>query len=213
MKGVRFGTNHSFNEWGLVLVNKEIGSPKPKVKQIDIEGSDGVIDLTDFFGGVKYGNRSLSFTFKKANITQKEYMTLYSEILQEIHGKQRQVILDDDPGHFYWGRVTVNQWKSNKNIGEIVIEVDAEPWKQEVTDTQFTQNVNGTATITLVNGQMPVVPTVTTSASFTITFNGNTATYPADSTQIPELELSAGTNRMTVKGTGTITFAYRKGWL
>lgn len=213
MKGVRFGTYHSYNEWGLVLTGKEIKSPQPKVKQIDIEGSDGVIDLTDFFGGVKYGNRSLSFTFKKSNITQKEYMTLYSEVLQAIHGKQMQVILDDDSGFFYWGRVSVNQWKSNKNIGEVVIEVEAEPYKQEVTDTQFIQNVNGTATITITNGQMPVVPTVTTTSSFTITFNGYTATYPADSTKIPELELSAGTNRMTVKGTGTITFAYRKGWL
>lgn len=213
MKGVRFGTYHSYNEWGLVLVKKEIGSPQPKVKQIDIEGSDGVIDLTDFFGGVRYSNRSLSFTFAKSNITQKEYMTLYSEILQTMHGKQMQVILDDDPGHFYWGRVSVNQWKSNKNIGEVVIEVDAEPYKREVTDTQFIQNVNGSATITLNNGQMPVVPTVTTTDSFTITFNGHTDTYPANSTEIPELELQAGTNRMTVKGTGTITFAYRKGWL
>lgn len=213
MKGIWFGTNHSYNKWGLVLTDKKISSPEPKVKQIEIEGSDGMLDLTDFFGKVKYKNRSLSFTFKTVNASQKDFLALYSEVQNEIHGKTLQVILDDDPQHFYYGRVTINEWKSNKSIGEIIIDVDAEPWKREVTDTQSTWEINGTSTITLTNGKMPVVPTVTNTDSVTITFNGHTGTYPANSTEIPELELTEGTNRMTVNGTGTITFAYRKGWL
>lgn len=46
MKGVTFGSYHSFNSWGLILQSKEIKAPKPKINQIDIEGGDG-----GYYGG------------------------------------------------------------------------------------------------------------------------------------------------------------------
>ena len=213
MKGVRFGTIHSYDEWGLILSSKEIGTAEPKTKQIEIEGGNGVIDLTDFFGGVKYQNRLLSFNFTKQNVSPKEYLALFSTIQNAIHGKTMQVILDDDMGYYYYGRVSVNEWKSRKNIGEIVIEVDAEPFKTEVTSTIRTYNINGNATIILPNDKKPAIPIVTNDESFSITYNGYTATYPANSTSIPELELEEGDNYMRLVGTGTISFEYRKGRL
>lgn len=53
MKGVKFGGLHSYTEWGLILSEKEIKAPKPKKIEFEIEGSDGVLDYTDFFGGVR----------------------------------------------------------------------------------------------------------------------------------------------------------------
>ena len=213
MKGVRFGTIHSFDEWGLVLTSKEIGAAVPKTRQIEIEGGNGVIDLTDFFGGVKYKNRLLSFNFIKPNISSSESLALYERVQNEIHGKERQVILDDDPGYYYYGRISVNEWKSKKNYGEIAIEVDAEPFKTEVTSTIRIFDINGSANIVIPNDKKPAIPTVTNEESFTITYNGYTATYPANSTIIPELELQEGNNQMRVVGTGRITFEFMKGRL
>lgn len=143
MKGVKFGGIHSYNEWGLILSEKEIKSPKPKTTEIEIEGSDGVLDYTEFFGGVKYENRSLSFTFRKANIAPADFLALYSEVQNALHGKKMQVILDDDPEFYYYGRVSINEWKSNKRIGEIVIEVDAEPYKYKINRTSQTAGLTG----------------------------------------------------------------------
>lgn len=213
MKGVKFGNYHSYYEWGLILSEKEIGSPEPKVNQIEIEGSDGVLDLTDFFGGVKYKNRSLSFTFSKMGIVPDGFLALYSLVQDLLHGKKMQVILDDDPNHFYYGRVTINEWKSNKNIGEIVIEVDAEPFKQEMYETVVRQTVSSNANIVLANSKMPVVPTITTTSEFLISFGGYNDSYSAGTFTIPELELGEGDNNIYVEGTGTITFSYRKGRL
>ena len=213
MKGVKFGDFHSYDEWGLILQKKEIGAPEPKTNQIEIEGGDGVLDLTDFFGEVKYKNRSLSFTFAKPEITQSAFLALYSVVQGAIHGKKMKVILDDDPNCFYYGRVTINKWKSDRNIGEIVIEVDAEPYKQEIGVSSFMQNVKSNATLSIINSKMPVVPKITSNAEFLISFGGFNEIYPSGTFTIPELELKEGINQVYVEGTGTITFEYRRGWL
>jgi len=213
MKGVTFGNYHSFYEWGLILKEKEIKAPKPKVQQIEIEGSDGVLDFTEFFGEVKYNNRSLSFTFSKMNIVPDGFMALYSVVQNAIHGKKMQVVLDEDPASFYFGRVTVNEWKSNKNLGEIVIEVDAEPYKMKAAETVISKAVSGTASIILPNSRKRVVPVITTNAGMTISFGGYSGTFSAGTFTIPELELIEGNNTVTVAGTGNISFRYREGGL
>lgn len=213
MKGVKFGNYHSYNEWGLILGSKEISSPEPKVNQIEVEGGDGVLDLTEFFGEVKYKNRKLSFTFSKLGVVPDGFLALYSVVQNAIHGKSMQVILDDDPNYFYYGRVTVNEWKSNRTIGEIVIEVDAEPYKMKLSETVVTKAVAGTDTIVLTNSRKRVVPTITTTASMNFSFGSYSATVGAGTFIIPELELKEGNNTVTVTGTGTVTFRYQEGGL
>ena len=213
MKGVIFDGLHSYYEWGLILTEKELKSPDIKTHTVEIEGSNGVLDFTDFFGAVKYENRQLSFKFIKTNIVPDGFLSLYSLVQDTLHGKKMQVILDDDPAYFYYGRVSINEWKSNKGIGEIVIEVDAEPFKQSITETTITRTVSGSASITLVNDKMPVVPTITTNTEFMIDIGSFNDVYSAGTFQIPELELGEGNNQIYVEGTGTITFKYRKGGL
>lgn len=213
MKGVSFGGLHSYTEWGLILSEKEIESPQPKTKTVDVEGADGVLDYTEAFGDVKYQNRQLSFKFYKANIVPDEFLALFSVVQNALHGKKMQVILDDDPAFYYYGRVTINEWKSNKRIGEIVIEVDAQPYKLKVAETVITQAVTDSAEITLTNSRKPVVPTITTDAAMTLVFGGYTAAVEAGTFRLPELQLQEGQNTVTVTGTGNITFTYREGSL
>ena len=213
MKGVKFGGLHSFYEWGLILSEKEIEPPKPKTKTVDVEGADGVLDYTEAFGDVKYQNRQLSFKFYKASIVPDGFLALFSVVQNALHGKKLQVILDDDPAHYYLGRVTINEWKSNKRLGEITIEVDADPYKYKVTETVVTRAVTGSADIILTSSRKPVVPTITTNAAMTIAFGGYTAAVQAGTFRLPELQLREGQNAVKVTGTGNITFSYREGSL
>lgn len=213
MKGVKFNGFHSYYEWGLILTEKELKSPDIKTYTVELEGSNGVLDFTDFFGAVKYENRKLTFKFIKTNIVPDGFLSLYSLVQDTLHGQKVQVILDDDPAYFYYGRVSINDWKSNKGIGEIVIEVDAEPFKQSITETVVTKTVSSSASIILDNDKMPVVPTITTNAEFLIDFGSYNEVFSAGTFQIPELELGEGANNIYVEGTGTITFKYRKGRL
>lgn len=213
MKGVKFDGLHSYDEWGLILTEKELKSPDIKTHTVEIEGINGVLDYTDFFGAVKYENRQLTFKFIIPKVEAQGFLYLYSLVQDTLHGKKMQVILDDDPAYFYYGRVSINEWKSNKSIGEIVIEVDAEPFKQSISETSVARSVSGSAGITLDNDKMPVVPTITSNAEFLIDFGSYNDIYPAGTFQIPELELGEGSNYIYVEGTGTITFRYRKGRL
>lgn len=213
MKGVQFGNYHSFYEWGLILSSKEINRAEPKIKHIEIEGSDGVLDLTEFSGEVKYKNRTLLFNFKKANIVQDGYLALYSLVQNKIHGKVMNVILDDDPNYYYRGRVSINDWKSDKNIGLIVVEVDAEPYKYKLTETVVTQAVTDSVTVTLSNTRKRVVPIIDITGNINLTFGSNYYSLGAGRYELPQVQLEEGNNSILLAGTGTVTFTYREGSL
>ena len=212
MKGITFGSLHSFNNLHLILSQKTIGTPSPKREVIDVPGGDGVLDLTEFFGAVKYNNRQLSFEFSTM-VPQSQFMSLFSEVQNALHGKKMRIILDDDPEWFYMGRISVSEWKADRNIGKLTIDCDCEPYKQSIYTTTVTKIVASNATISLANDKMPTVPTIETTAEFLISFGGYNDLYPAGTFTIPELELWEGNNQVYVEGNGAIYFTYRKGRL
>lgn len=131
MKGVTFGTKHSWNDFRLILSDKEIGFPEPKTETVDIPGMDGVLDLTETFGKVYYANRKLSFTFTILPPV-KEHLATIDELTEYLHGKHMKIILDEDSDYYYEGRCKINSFKSDKTIGTIVIDCDVAPFKKAV---------------------------------------------------------------------------------
>lgn len=213
MKGVKFDSLHSFYEWGLILQSKTIEAPTPKEYKIDIEGADGELDFTEAFGDVKYSNRNISMEFVKLNINYDGFAALYSQVQDIVHGQKMKIIFDDDPNHYYVGRVYIKEWKSEKSYGKISITVDAEPYKLQLQPTTVTHAITGTAEIVLANSRMPVVPKITTDAAMTFSFGGITKAVNAGTFSIPELELKQGNNSVNATGTGNVTFKYQEGRL
>ena len=129
MKGITFVNYHSFRDFRLILSpNNAIGTPTPKYELIDIPGGDGMLDFTEAFGEVKYGNRPLSFEFSPM-VPQSEFMSLFATVQNALHGQKMKIILDDDPDWYYIGRITVSEWKANRLIGKLTIDCDCEPFK------------------------------------------------------------------------------------
>lgn len=118
MKGVSFGTYHSYADFSLILTSKEIAAPKTKTVKIDVEGADGSIDLTDFFGEPKYEDCTHKFQFSTI-VPQSEFLTLFSTIKNAIHGKKLRIVLDDDPLFYYVGRCFVSSFTSEKTLGKL----------------------------------------------------------------------------------------------
>lgn len=131
MKGITFGEYHSYRDLHLILAEKTIGTPAPKTELIDIPGSDGVLDFTEFFDGVKYKNRELSFEFSTL-VPQSEFMTLFALVQNALHGQKMMISLDADPEWYYIGRITVSEWKADKRIGKLTIDCDCEPYRYRV---------------------------------------------------------------------------------
>ena len=212
MRGVSFLGFHSFRDLHLLMTSKEIGSPEVKRQTIDIEGADGELDFTDFFGEAKYTNAQHRFEFESIQ-PRNEQLSQFTDIKNKLHGKKGRIILDDDPSFFYVGRCFVSSYKNEKCIGRISIECDCEPYKYKVDETVVTQAVNGVADVRLTNARKRAVPLVTieTSATLNIVYGGvNVWDLAAGSYMLPELELAEGENIVTVTGTGSVSFRWRE---
>ena len=183
-----------------------------KQKNVSVDGADGSLDYTDFFGEPKYGNAPLKFPFATI-VPKSDFLTHFSFVKNALHGKKMRIILDGDPLFYYMGRCHVSSFTNDKNIGMVSIEVDCEPYKYKLEKTVVSRAVNGTETITLTNGRKRAVPEVTieTESSLNIVYQAsNIWDLGRGSYTLPELELVEGENAVTVTGTGTITFTWQE---
>lgn len=215
MKGVSFHGFHSFRDLHLLMTGKEIGAPEVKRQTIDIEGADGELDYTDFFGEPKYMNAQHRFEFESIQ-PRNEQLQQFTDIKNKIHGKKGRIILDDDPSFFYVGRCFVSKYTNEKNIGRISVDCDCEPYKYKLAETVVTRAVDGVEDITLTNARKRAVPLVTirTDTSMGVVYGADQIwELAAGSYMLPELELVEGDNHVTVTGTGTITFTWQEGVL
>lgn len=215
MKGIIFGTLHSYRDLRLILESKEMGAPEVKVNKIDIPGADSALDLTDFFGEPKYDDVKHKFQFTSIE-PQDTFLTQFSEIKNAIHGKKVRIILDDDPSFFYIGRCFVSAFTNDKGIGTVSVECECEPYKYKLAKTTVSKAVNGTEAITLTNGRKRAVPeiSITTDTSLNIVYQTyNIWDLGSGSYTLPDLELTEGANTVTVTGVGNITFTWQEAML
>ncbi len=192
-----------------------MGSPTVKVRKVDVEGADGALDYTDFFGEAKYENATHKFNFSTI-VPQNEFLSQFSTVKNALHGKKVRIILDDDPNFYYLGRLSVSPFSSSKAVGTLSIEADCEPYKMKILPTVITKSISGTLVIALPNSRKRAVPEVkvTSASGLAITFGGNYVwNLASGSYLLPELELVAGDNTVTVTGTGTISFTWQEGEL
>ena len=191
MKGVTFGTKHSYKDFGLILTSKTVNLPDLKTETQDVPGMDGELDLTDAItDDVKFKNRKLSFTFTAIDPV-KQFFIVLSEVTNFLHGKRLRVVMDDDKNFYYEGRCKVNQFKTDKRTATIIIDCDVEPFKTEINsagepwiwDTfSFVDGiiyvnevkVSRRATINLINRRKIVSPTFTCTSAMTVSFNSST---------------------------------------
>lgn len=212
MKGVSFHGLHSYRDLHLLLTEKEIGAPEVKRHTIDIEGADGELDFTDFFGEPKYQNVQHRFAFESIQ-PRNEQLSQFSEIKNRLHGKKGRIILDDDPSFFYVGRCSVSKYTNEKGIGRITVECDCEPYKYKLTETVVIKAIDGTVEVSLTNARKRAVPEVKieSEGGLNIVFNtSNVWDLGSGTYTLPELELTEGENIVTVTGTGTITFTWQE---
>lgn len=212
MIGVMFDNFHSFDDFSLILNSKEIEAPSPKTETVDIPGGDGVIDLTEAFGEVKFQNRKITLNFSTI-VPKSQFFDLFSEIQNKIHGQKMKIILDDDPNFWYYGRIAVDKWKADKNIGKITVECDCEPYKYKLYKTIRSDIITDSATLAFPNLRKSVIPTIILTASAEIVFDGTTYNLSAGTYTSPDIVFVAGNNLMTITGNTTITVEYQEGEL
>jgi hypothetical protein len=231
MRGVLFGSYHSYDDLGLILSKKEISPPVPQTKLVTVPMRDGSIDMTESLtDDVKYNDRTITMTFSMI-LPQADWSSKLSYVENCIHGQKMNIIFDDDAGFYYVGRVTVDKFSSKKSIGTVVVKAIVEPFKYDLLstavdwewDTFSFENglinemgqlvVSGTTTVTLLCRRKRMFPIFTASTAMTVTYKGETFNLRAGTQKIYDIFLCEGENSLTFKGNGTVTIDYTGGSL
>lgn len=207
MYGVWFDDLHLGSQPDLVMNYARVGTPSAKVKVIEVPGMDGVLDITESLGEVKYDSRQISFLFTTTSAHR------INELINGLHGKRKKIIMDRDEAFYYMGRLEVADPVVNGNLTSVEVAARCEPYKYKSRVTRHKEDVSGASNIVLLNERMQTIPRITLTAQMRVTFEGKTYELPAGEYAIAEIVLKQGYNRFRVEGTGTVLFQYQEGAL
>lgn len=128
--GVAFGTVHSLRDWHATLADADLGMPSVKTSTIDIPGADGVLDLTEALSGtVRYGNRTLKFRFEARESEIADWASWLRGIVQAVHGRRLDMVLDEDAGWTWSGRCEVSDFNRSGGKLSFAVTCDCDPYR------------------------------------------------------------------------------------
>lgn len=237
-----FGDKNTWADWYLFPSSRPLfNPPSPKTKFIDIPGADGQLDLSEVLtGDVAFSNRTGTIEFIVDNGQLSDYKAenwihLYSEIMEYLHGKYLRAFLEDEPEFYYEGRFTVNQWKSDPHNSKIVIEYNVAPYKYEAASSledwlwdsfNFESGiireykdlrVDGSLIFSIYGRRMAVTPSFIVKSDdgngLKVKFNGTTYDLPDGTSKVINIRTVEGENTLEFIGYGTVSIDYRGGRL
>ena len=230
--GVLFGDKHSFRDFGLYPKSKIVINP-PDVREVyvEVDGADGDLDITEALTGrANYESREGDFEF--TIVDRKKWDSVYSGLMNTLHGRKMRVVLDDDPYHYYYGRIKIDSFRTNKYTANIAIKGVFDPYKKSLIansldwlwdpfnfETDYAMNygdmtVDGSLSVTLVGSRMPVTPNISVSSNMTVEFNGETYQLTAGDNRIAGLVLDDTTEyELTFTGNGKVNIEFEIGSL
>lgn len=234
MYGIDFNGKHTYKDFGVTIVDKNIGYPKKEKIKVKVPFSNVEYDFSEIYGDQTYTTRPLTYTLNVLDVhivndTQRVNMieTKLSNWLMNSSGKQK--LYDDSmPGYYYLAEVEGGlNFDELWNHGTLTIEFTAypfmisenaegndlwDPFNFELDVAQVTDfNVNGTLEVVLYNVGTPGLnPRMVASEPMEIVKDNVTYNLPSGTSQSEDFKLNSGENKLTIKGNGTIKFTFFK---
>ena len=164
-KGISInGEIHTANDLDMILKidGSSAQNPEPKLLIENIHGRNGVLDLSDWCGGIIFfENRPVSYKFFICGTREEVRRAI--ERLNRFHGRTIAVVEDDDPDFSLTGRadVVIEEMAPYGNYAYLTLTLDAEPYRKRLTPTvrEFA-DIIGTRYEEIGNNVMPVQLTV-----------------------------------------------------
>lgn len=210
--GVLIDGIDTLTTYGLALLaDLTISTPEPRTTYVSVPEADGDLDLTGALTGgvVRYAMRQISFSlYPVRNIiagTNEIPSEFYASKIREqltafIHGKERRLILPNDPEHYFIGRMAVGE-KAGYNDLRIPVTMTAQPWRYN--PNKRVSILGGfSGDFTIINEGPPTTPTFISyqDNAAIFTFNGGTTRH------IVRIGENVFTDVVLQQGTNTLTF-------
>lgn len=212
---VIFDGKDSWRDWDLVPLSRFIiPPPELNLKEIEIPGRNGKVDLSTYLTGhLTYKNRAMTFDFYALN-GLREFHEIYDMLSNHLIGKDVKIILSDDPTYYYHGRCIPLIGNGEGRLG-VQITTDLDPFKRsnKINSDFIDMTLSGSRQISVEGTIAYDSPTITTSSQISVVYNGISYTVPVGTHTIYELQFGPGSHVVTLNGTATVTFDYRGGVL
>lgn len=216
MIGFIINGKHSYSDYGMILQNPyQITPPIPKTHYVTVPGRSGQLDLTEALTGrVEYESRTLRL---ELGGMKSDWLSFFTTFLNDVHGKEVQIIFDNDSTHYYLGRALVlDQFEKVARLGVFTMEVFCEPYRYDVIPYTYTGTVTSQTTVTIPKSMMPIMPEITctieTGNTLTVKNNGKTYSLKNGVQIIRELTLTTDW-KLIFKGKGSVSIVARGGCL
>ncbi len=214
MNGVYFGNIHSYEDLHLILAPFTPAPAEPQTNFLQIPGRDGLLDLTEANGEVKFNAREFVFTFTVAPGDPLTFDERVSAVSNALNGLRCKITLDRDPDYYWQGRCVLSEYDQDKNIGQIEVTATVDPYKLKQNATVVSIALSAEEkTVVLANSRMTVVPTIECTGPCTVTFGDAVYTLKVGTHKVPAIRFMEGENVLKLSGDGEITFTYQEGAL
>lgn len=134
---------NSLDDWHLIPDKLPvITPPAQKQKFLDIPGANGHLDMSETLTGYPvFDNRTGSLDFIVMNdydgidVSETEWTERFTRIMEFLHGKIIKIVLTDDPGYYYLGRLTVSKLEGGEDNSLLSISYSLDPFKWKLLNT------------------------------------------------------------------------------
>lgn len=127
---------NTYDDWFLIPESRPtISNPPLQSSYIDVPGASGSIDASEWLTGFPlYGDREGDLVFYVEN-DHGSWINRRNNINAAIHGRKAKILLEDEKDYFYKGRLSVNDWSSEKNWSKLTIHYRFEPFKYSMSSS------------------------------------------------------------------------------
>lgn len=228
--GITFNGLHSYDDFGLTVAEKTIGNPSKIKTKERVPHSNQVYDFSGIYGGQEYEERQLTYVFNVKDYDKRMIAIKKIESLNWIMNVNEKTKLVDDyiEGYYFLAEVEeAPDFEEMRFHGTLTVTFTAYPFKigeleegNDIWDTfnflldvaQITEfRVRERKNVILYNvGANIVYPIIRATSPMQIIKDGITYNIQAGEIESRVFFLNIGENPMTILGSGTISFHFRK---
>lgn len=214
LHSIIFDGKDSWLDWRLIPASRHIiPLPQMKVKEVEIPGRNGVLDLSSYQAGhPTYNNITTTFGFYVLNGVYLNAVELQDILSNHLLGHKVDVVLSDDPNYKYTGYCTPAVGNDNSRMN-VSITANLNPFKRSVTLPSAFENfvVSGSKVLTIKGSVAYDSPVVTTTAQITVSYEGERVTVAKGTHTLWAIQIGPGEHSVTISGDAVVTFDFRGG--
>ena len=228
MYGITFNNKHSFKDFNLRVIDRDVQTPAKKKILMSVPYSNVEYDFSSLYGKQVYEPRVIEYIFQIDEMIKNKLELLRISVENWLNRPNEKIKLIDDltPGYYFLAECISTNFKNLKVTGEITVTFNAYPFRirdeyegellwdnfcfetDVLQDTSF--DISGSKNINLYNNSaINVSPTVVCTSNMEIIKDHITYNFNSGITTSPLFEINIGENSMVIKGSGNIKFKFK----